>query len=117
MPAQHKPTDATRAQVKSLASFGIPREDIAQYMEMTEKTLKKHYDDEIRIGRAKTNAAVGQFLGRMATGQAMKDKDNPATRKECLTAAIFWSKVRMGFSESPRKSSPLSDMIGAGYDE
>lgn len=111
MPAPHSPTDKSRSTVQALATYGIPREEIANYMGVTEKTLKKHYDEEIMAGRSKTNAAVGQFLARMATGQAMKDEKAPATRKECLTAAIFWAKTRMGFQEQSKPKSPLAGML------
>lgn len=112
MPAPHKPTKENRSTVRALATYGIPREEIANYMGVTEKTLKKHYDEEVRQGRSKTNAAVGQFLAKMATGQAMNDNKQPATRKECLTAAIFWAKTRMGFQEQTKTRSPLAGMLG-----
>lgn len=112
MPAPaHKPTEESRTTVRALATYGIPREEIAHYIGVTEKTLKKYYDEEVLSGRSKTNAAVGQFLARMATGQAMKDKDQPASRKECLTAAIFWAKTRMGFQEQSRPKSPLAGIL------
>lgn len=115
MPAEHKPTDATRAQVEALASYGVPQEHIAAYIEIAPKTLRGHYQKELYKGEAKTNAAVGQFLARHASGMAMQDT-NPASRQQCLTAAIFWSKCRMGFSENAKPKSLLSNLL-ADYDE
>lgn len=116
MPAEHKPTDETRSTVEALASFGIPQEDIAAQIQVAPKSLRKHYSEEINRGIAKTNAKVGQFLAKHATGIAMQDKDNPASRQQCLTAAIFWSKCRMGFNENVKPKSMLNGLL-ADYDD
>lgn len=93
----HVPTDATRAEVSALYSFGIPQEDIAAYLGIDAKTLRKHYRAELDTSVTKANAAVGRFLYQNATGRTLKDG---ATHSDCVRAAMFWAKTRMGFKET-----------------
>jgi len=100
MPAKaHKPTDESRAEVKALASFGLPQEDIAQYIGISHVTLRKHYASELKLSAIKANATVGKYLFSLASGQAIK---NGATHSDCKAAAMFWAKTRMGWRETDR---------------
>lgn len=84
---EHKPTSRNRKQAEALAGYGVPQEDIARLLGITEPTLRKHYRDDLDRGMAKANARIGQSLFRMAsTGN--------------VTAAIFWAKTRMGWKET-----------------
>ena len=76
-----------RKTVKLMAALGCRHEDIARIMEMTPKTLRKHFRSELDTGAIEANNKVVQSLFDMAT----KGK-NP-------TAAIFWTKVRCGWRE------------------
>ena len=96
-PTKHEPTDKTRSEVSALASFGVPQEDIAAYIGISKPTLAKHYADELSFSSIKANAQVGKYLFSLASGQAIK---NGATHGDCRTAAIFWSKTRMGWRET-----------------
>jgi hypothetical protein len=101
MPAKaHQPTDKTRSEVKALASFGAPQEDIAAYIGISKPTLAKHYGEELKVSSIKANAKVGQFLYTMASGDAMRQG---ATYGECSRAAMFWAKTRMGWRETNRR--------------
>lgn len=93
----HKPTDRTRAEVSALYSFGIPQDDIARYIGVDAKTLRKHYRDELDNSVTKANAAVGRFLYQNATGNTLKDG---ASHSDCVRAAMFWAKTRMGWKET-----------------
>ena len=93
----HEPTDKTRAEVSALASFGVRREDIASYIGIDAKTLRKHYPDELANSTTKANAAVGKFLYQAASGQALKDG---ASYSDCVRAAMFWAKTRMQWRET-----------------
>ena len=100
MPAKaHKPTDESRAEVKALASFGLPQEDIAEYVGVSHVTLRKHYASELKLSAIKANATVSKFLFNMASGQAVKIG---ASYGECSRAAMFWAKTRMGWRETDR---------------
>lgn len=86
MPAKHEPTDETRAQVKALAGFGIREDEIAKYVGIAPKTLRKHYRHELDVGVTQANINIAQSLYQ----QAM----NGST-----SAAIFWLKARAGWRE------------------
>jgi DNA-binding XRE family transcriptional regulator len=100
MPAKaHEPTDETRAQVTALASFGLPQEDIAEFIGVSHVTLRKYYQPELKLSAIKANAAVGEYLFSLASGHALKQG---ATHGDCKTAAMFWAKTRMGWRETSR---------------
>lgn len=93
----HQPTDENRAEVKALASFGLPQEDIAEYVGVSHVTLRKHYASELKLSAIKANATVGKYLFSLASGQAIS---KGATHSDCKTAAMFWAKTRMGWRET-----------------
>lgn len=86
MPKEHKPTDELRRTVRAMTAYGVKREDIAAMIGVTRPTLAKHYEQELATGAVEANAKVAQSLYQQAT--------NGNT-----TAAIFWAKTRMGWSE------------------
>jgi predicted transcriptional regulator len=92
----HKPTEASRAQVEALCGYGITEDEIASYIGIDPKTLRKHYRREIDTAVVKANALVARSLHGQATSGN-------------VSAAIFWLKVRAGWSE---KSS--LELTGAG---
>lgn len=93
----HEPTERTRAEVSALYSFGIPQEDIGRYIGIDAKTLRKYYREELDNSVTKANAAVGRFLYQNATGSTLKDG---ASHSDCVRAAMFWAKTRMGWRET-----------------
>ena len=80
--------------VKMMAALGCRHEDIARVMDMTPKTLRKHFRSELDTGAIEANNKVVQSLFEMAT----KGK-NP-------TAAIFWAKARCGWRERSQEVEP-----------
>lgn len=93
----HEPTERTRAEVQALASFGTPQNEVAAYIGISKHTLEKHYSEELHAAETKANAQVGRFLFRAASGQAMRDG---APHSDCVRAAMFWAKTRMGWRET-----------------
>lgn len=107
MPAKaHKPTDESRAEVKALASFGFPQEDIAKYVGVSHVTLRKHYAPELKLSAIKANATVGKYLFSLASGRAIS---SGATHGDCKAAAMFWAKTRMGWRETAQVDHTSSD--------
>jgi hypothetical protein len=102
----HEPTPQTRAEVSALKSFGVPLEDISNYIGIDRKTLSKHYDSEIKTAQTKADATVAKFLYGAATGRALKDG---ATHSDCVRAAMFWAKTRMGWRETNQVDHTSSD--------
>jgi hypothetical protein len=82
------PTDEERKQVEAMAGYGVPHEQIACIIRegIDADTLKKHFKKELSQGKAKASAKIGQTLFQKATTGD-------------TTAAIFWAKTQMGWSE------------------
>lgn len=100
-PREHEPTDTDRAKVKMLAILGATHDEIAAFMEISRGTLEKHYRDELDKALLEANIKVGANLLAMATG--------PRDLKNTVTAAIWWSKARMGFKDTSRVEQTGAD--------
>ena len=84
---RYEPTDEQRRTVKTMAGFGVPHEDIATFLGIDPKTLRKHFRAELDRGTVEANAKVAQSLFQMAT------------QGKNVAAAIFWMKARAGWRE------------------
>ena len=82
----HAPTDATRQTVQLHTMVGTTQADIARVLGIDEKTLRKHYRDELDLAKAKANATIGGALFNQA-----KSGDT--------SAMIFWMKTQAGWRE------------------
>ena len=103
----HVPTDETRNMVESLSGFGVPQDEISRLVGITPPTLRFHYADQIELGTIKATAKVAQNLFTMACKPT----------REGLSAAIFWLRVRAGWSESgPRAEESLGKKESAERD-
>ncbi|MGG5819088.1 hypothetical protein [Falsiroseomonas sp. HW251] len=68
----------------------MPQDEIATFLDIDAKTLRKHFRAELDRGGTEATTKVAQSLFRMAT-----EGNNVA-------AAIFWMKGRAGWSERQR---------------
>jgi hypothetical protein len=84
---QYQPTPEARRQVMTMTGFGIVQDDIARWLDIDKKTLRKHFRREIDTGAIEANTRVAASLYGMAT----KDKN--------VAAAIFWLKSRAGWKD------------------
>lgn len=83
-----KPTDDERKQVEIISGYGLPLEQIAILIRdgIDADTLRKYFATELQSGKAKANAQVGKTLfQKVMAGDT--------------TAAIWWSKTQMRWSE------------------
>jgi hypothetical protein len=112
MPA-FEPTDRDRAQVETLASYGVEHEDICLLVinprtgkPIAPKTLRQAFRAELDTGMIKANAKVAESLYVQAVGApAAFDAQGRKLRNEIprnVTAGIFWAKTRMGWKEIAR---------------
>src|SRR5919107_4365711 len=85
----HQPTEATRKQVKALAAYGVPQDEIGKVIGISKPTLERHYREELDRGEVEANAKVAESLFRKATGDGA----------QAVTAAIFWLKTRARWKE------------------
>lgn len=77
-----KPTEEQRRIVKTMAALGTRHEDIAMVLEITPKTLRKHFRHELTRGAIEANVKVGQTLFSMATSGRN------------IAATIYWERTR-----------------------
>ena len=73
-----------------MAGYGVREDDIAEFVGIDAKTLRKHYRAELRHGHIKANSRVAESLYRKATGEG----------PQSVTAAIFWLKTRAQWKET-----------------
>jgi len=93
MGKSHQPTPEQRAQVEALAGYGIREDEIARYIGVAPKTLRRHYDNELKLGTTKANVQVARQLHQ----KAMEGN---------VSASIFWLKARAGWREKHEISGP-----------
>jgi AraC-like DNA-binding protein len=67
MPAEYVPTADQRALVENAAAFGLTQADIAQQLKVDEKTLRKHFRDELSSGKFKVDPDLARLGQRLAT--------------------------------------------------
>jgi hypothetical protein len=84
-----QPTEEQRRLVLEAAKAGGKHADIAVLVGVSPGTLREHFLEELRLGRAWANLKVGATLFRIATAWPPL-KGTPA-------ACIFWAKTRMGW--------------------
>lgn len=87
---EYQPTEKDRAAVQTMAAYGIPQSDIAAVVGCDEKTLRKHFRQELDTAATQANARVAAALFKKATSDA------PSS----VAAAIFWLKSRAGWREA-----------------
>ena len=97
-----EPTAEQRDNVELMIGFGIPQTDICRVIKnpesgkpIDEKTLRKHFTQEIATGATKLKALAGQRIAATMLGRAGGIKDPRAE----ATLLIFFAKTRMGWSE------------------
>lgn len=76
-----------------MVALGIRQEEIATLLDITPKTLRKHFRSELDLGAIEANAKVLESLFQMATS----GKNTAAT--------IFWVKTRCGYKEQPKEGA------------
>jgi hypothetical protein len=86
---RYDPTAEQRRTVKTMSGFGVPHADIAAFLDIDPKTLRKHFRVELDGGMTEANAKVAQSLFQMAT------------QGKNVAAAIFWMKARAGWRDRP----------------
>lgn len=93
---EHIPTEVTKAQAETASGLGLPHEQIAALIGISDVTLRKHYKVELAVGKAKASAKIAQTLFNKAV-------------KGDTTAGIWWTKAQMGWSEKTQH-----EITGAG---
>ena len=96
-----KPTDEQREQVITMSSNGLPHIQIAPLIGCSSpKTLRKHFRDELDIGKIQANAKVAGALYQSALDGNVK-------------AQTFWLKVVGGWQETGNVEIVSEGELGA----
>lgn len=100
--AQFHPTEEQRQLVKFLAARGAKQIEIAQFIGIrSDKTLRRHFREELNRAAVEANGKVAQALLKKALDGN-------------VTALIFWLKCRAGWREGShfeRVSGPPAPFI------
>ena len=95
-----KPTGKLREQVITLSSNGLPHIQIAPLIGCSSpKTLRKHFRDELDIGKIQANAKVAGALYQSALDGNVK-------------AQTFWVKTVGGWQETGRVEIVSEGVLG-----
>lgn len=104
-----EPTAEQRAKVEGMAACGIPQQQMALVLGIDDETLRKYFRHELDTAVPLANFSVGKTLFAKAVGGD-------------VTAAIWWSKCRMGWKErqslehTGADGSPLQIVVATGID-
>jgi DNA-binding XRE family transcriptional regulator len=96
-----RPSDEQRRLVKTLAAFGINQQKIARRVDVSHKTLTKHFRDELEHGSIEAEAEVAKSLFQMARSG------------KNLAATIYFLKTK-GWWPSPgseTRQEPVADFV------
>jgi hypothetical protein len=103
----HEPTDDLRAVVLGMTINGVPIDVMCKVLKLDDDTLRKHYGEEILLGRERAGGRVAGYLFAQATGQH-------GNTSQSVTAAIFYLKTRQGWKESVVLENPDGTGLFAG---
>lgn len=87
----HRPTDDFRKQVEEASGLGLPQDQICALVGISDVTLRKHYESELGLGKARASAQIAKSLF------------NKAIQGGDTTAMIWWTKAQMKWSETMRQ--------------
>jgi hypothetical protein len=91
------PSAEQRKVVRAMAAFGVPQLEIAKVIEISDRTLRKAFREELDRAAIEANAKVAEVCFRMATSGTV-----PA-------ATFFWLKTRAGWREVTRQEHTGGD--------
>ena len=87
----HEPTEAKKEIVKRMSGLGLPQEQICALVGgINAKTLRKHYEAELVLGKAEASAKVADTLFNKA-------------QSGDTVAMIWWTKAQMKWSETVKQ--------------
>jgi Glu-tRNA(Gln) amidotransferase subunit E-like FAD-binding protein len=84
-----EPTPEQVYSVELMASIGLPQDAIAEALQITAKTLRKHFKHQLATGKTRTIAKVADALVRQALAGN-------------ITAMIFFLKTQAGWKETQK---------------
>ena len=98
----HKPSETSREFVLKAAAAKCTKEFMARHLKIDQKTLDKHYEEELRDGH---ELLIINAVNRL--NEAAQDNKS----KEGLSAAIFLSKTRFVTADAKFKADEYESSI------
>jgi hypothetical protein len=92
----HQPNDSTREYVQRMSHIGLPQHHIARVLDISERTLRRHYKPEIDAGKLQGDEELAGWCWDDA-------------RNGDRTMRIFLAKVRLGYSTTERHELANAD--------
>jgi hypothetical protein len=102
---RHIKSDQSSNEVRAYATVGTPHHDISVLMNLSTKTLLRHYRKELDEGKARGNATVAKTLF------------TAATVGNNLGAQMFWLRCQAGWREVQVVQNQLLDKDGNAVDQ
>lgn len=93
MPAAYNPTASDRALVENASAFGIQQCEIASQLKIDEKTLRKHFREELDGGMFKLDMIAGGTIAAL-----LKSNDERVR----LETAKYYTARRLELYQSSR---------------
>ncbi|MEP1200915.1 hypothetical protein [Tateyamaria sp.] len=93
----HKPTKADRELVRNLAANGFSERVISDKLGVARNTLRKHFADELQLGRAENEQMLVSVLQR----NARQEKDLNASNR----AATTLLSIKHGLTDGSRQTT------------
>lgn len=87
MGAAKKFDEQLAKQIEVFVAVGLTHEQIAYIIGMTAKTMRKHYKQQLALGKARVDGAIGGGLVKKAL-------------KGDVTCMIFYLKTKCGWKET-----------------
>ena len=88
MPAEYVPTADQRALVENAAAFGLTQADSAEQLKIDEKTLRKHFQDELSSGKFKVDMTAGWYgCWPVAEGEMPAEYEPTAEQRALVESA------------------------------
>lgn len=91
---KHVPNEQSQELVRALVVAGWTHEKIASAVRVDEKTLRKHYANELDHAKAMADAMVSRSLLMQAVGGPRQEWE-----RANVSAAIWYSKTQMGWKQ------------------
>jgi hypothetical protein len=119
---RHVPTPETRQMVTELMAVGVIEGDIALRLRLDQKTLAKHYDQELRFGRVERRAEVVGLLfsaarkGNVTAQKHLEGMTAVAGAENALKGADLPAQPRAARLGKKEQAAIEAQAAGAGTD-
>jgi hypothetical protein len=103
-----------RRNVRTLAGYGLPHDQIATFMTINKTTLYNHYRADLDMGIATANTAIARSLYEQAVGRPAEYGPRGKKLREELkpdrSVSIFLGKARLGMKDTQYVGIALEDL-------